>query len=128
VPLHALTPRARQTFEPVTMGHIRSHGCRELLVYCASPWCNHSATLDAELLPDETVVLDLDPRMVCTVCGLIGADVRPDWPPHTGGDGWRAQSVMTGLEHRDPIALAGFAAGPIMLASNAPLRAPDSAD
>jgi hypothetical protein len=22
-------------------------------------------------------------RMVCTACGLIGADVRPDWSPHT---------------------------------------------
>jgi hypothetical protein len=20
--------------------------------------------------------------MVCTVCGMIGADVRPDWSPH----------------------------------------------
>lgn len=25
-----MTPRARQIFEPVTMGHVRSHGCREL--------------------------------------------------------------------------------------------------
>jgi hypothetical protein len=23
-----------QTFESVTRGHIRSHGCRDLLVYC----------------------------------------------------------------------------------------------
>jgi hypothetical protein len=22
------------------------------------------------------------PRMVCTRCGMIGADVRPDWGPH----------------------------------------------
>jgi citrate lyase alpha subunit len=26
----------RETFEPVTLGHIRSHGCRDLLVYCGS--------------------------------------------------------------------------------------------
>jgi hypothetical protein len=77
-------PRAR---DAVTMGHIRGHGCRELLVYCASPWCNHSATLDADWLPDEIVLLDLDPRMVCTACGLIGADVRPDWTPHSGNAG-----------------------------------------
>jgi hypothetical protein len=38
----------RQSFEPVTMGHIRSHGCRDLLVYCESGWCNHSAM---EILP-----------------------------------------------------------------------------
>jgi hypothetical protein len=23
-----------ETFEPVTMGHLRSHGCRDLLIYC----------------------------------------------------------------------------------------------
>jgi hypothetical protein len=78
-----MTPRARQTFEPVTMGH----GCRELLVYCASTWCNHSATLNADWLPDDAVLLALKPRMVCTACGLIGADVRPDWSPHTGDTG-----------------------------------------
>jgi hypothetical protein len=35
--------------------------------------------LEADWLPDDTILLDLDPRMVCTACGLIGADVRPDW-------------------------------------------------
>jgi hypothetical protein len=25
-----------ETFPPVTMGHIRGHGCRDLLVYCSS--------------------------------------------------------------------------------------------
>ena len=70
-------------FEPVTMGHIRSHGCRELLVYCESVWCNHGAVINADWLPDETPVRSLCSRMVCTECGLIGADVRPDWSPHT---------------------------------------------
>jgi hypothetical protein len=65
------------------MGHIRSHGCRDLLVYCASIWCNHSTKLNGDWLPDNAVLLTLDARMVCTRCGLIGADVRPDWSPHT---------------------------------------------
>jgi hypothetical protein len=51
------------------MGHIRGHGCRDLLVYCGSPWCNHSAQLNADWLPDDTVLLDLDRRMVCTASG-----------------------------------------------------------
>jgi len=25
-----------ETFEPVTLGHIRSHGCRAILIYCGS--------------------------------------------------------------------------------------------
>jgi hypothetical protein len=44
--------------------------------------CNHSAEINADWLPDETLVRSLCPRMVCTRCGLIGADVRPDWRPH----------------------------------------------
>ena len=28
-----MVPRKTETFEPVTLGHIRSHGCRDLLVY-----------------------------------------------------------------------------------------------
>jgi hypothetical protein len=59
----------------VTMRHIRGHGCPDLLVYCTSPWCNHSAKLTLDSLADETVLLALDSRMVCTACGLIGANM-----------------------------------------------------
>jgi hypothetical protein len=74
--------RKAETFEPVTMGHIRGHGCRDLLVYCNSGRCHHSATMNADWLSDETPVRSLCRRMVCTKCGMIGADVRPDWTPH----------------------------------------------
>jgi hypothetical protein len=60
--------RTRETFEPVTMGHIRGHGCRDLFVYCESIWCNHSAKLDADWLPNDAMLLTLEPRMVCTSC------------------------------------------------------------
>src|SRR6266446_3829007 len=43
------------------------------------------APSNADWLPDETPVRSLCPRMVCTACGLIGADVRPDWSPPTNG-------------------------------------------
>ena len=76
-----MTPRASETFPPVTL-HIRGHGCRDLLVYCESTWCNHSATMNADSLPDEMVIRQLGARMVCTRCGLVEADVRPDWSPH----------------------------------------------
>jgi hypothetical protein len=36
----------RETFEPVTLGHIRSHGRRDLLTYCESGRYHHSAVLD----------------------------------------------------------------------------------
>jgi hypothetical protein len=67
----------------VTMGHIRGHGCRDLLVYyCSSGRCYHGSTFNADWLSDETVVRSLCPQMVCTRCGMVGADVRPDWSPH----------------------------------------------
>jgi hypothetical protein len=50
-------------------------------------WCNYSAKINADRLPDDTVLSTLDGRMVCTACGLIGADVRPDWTPMTGVGG-----------------------------------------
>src|SRR5271165_6274510 len=71
--------RKAETFPPVTMGHIRGHGCRALLVYCGSG--HHSATMNADWLPHEPPVRSLCRRMVCTRCGMIGADVRPDWSP-----------------------------------------------
>jgi hypothetical protein len=72
----------RESFPPVTMAHIRAHGCRDLLVYCDSGRCHHSAHLNGDWLADETPVRSLCGRMVCTRCGYIGADVRPDWSPH----------------------------------------------
>jgi hypothetical protein len=60
-----------ETFPPVTMGP-----------RCGSGRCHHSATMNADWLPDELPVRSLCRRMVSTRCGMIGADVRPDWGPH----------------------------------------------
>jgi hypothetical protein len=43
----------QETSAPVTLGRIRSHGCRDLLVYCISGRCHHSATLNGDWLSDE---------------------------------------------------------------------------
>jgi hypothetical protein len=32
--LEAEMAQKEQAFESVTLGHIRSHGCRDLLIYC----------------------------------------------------------------------------------------------
>ena len=79
--------RTSTSYPPVTLGHLRSHGCRDLLVYCTSTWCNHAATITADSLPEDTPVRSLCGRMVCTACGLIGADVRPDWTAMSGSGG-----------------------------------------
>ncbi|SRR6266481_2985656 len=70
-PVFVMTPRQRETLPPATLGQIRGHGCRNLLVYCESLWCNHSAVMNADGLPDEMPVRSLCPRMVWTACGLV---------------------------------------------------------
>jgi hypothetical protein len=51
-----------------------------LLISCSEGlYCHHSATVDADRWPDDTALKDLRPKAVCTKCGLMGADVRPDW-------------------------------------------------
>ena len=75
--------RGSSSFPAVTLGHIRAHGCRDLLVYCCALDCNHGAVLNADRFPDETPVRRLGRRMLCTWCGHVGADVRPDWRAHT---------------------------------------------
>jgi hypothetical protein len=74
--------RKVETFEPVTLRHVRGHGCRDLLIYCGSINCSHSATLNADHMPDDTPIRPLGARMVCSRCGYRGADARPDWSPH----------------------------------------------
>jgi hypothetical protein len=69
-------------FAPVTLGHMRSQGCRELLAYCNSGRCNHSAIMDVGHLPDDTPIKSLGDRIVCRQCGHLGADVVANWPTH----------------------------------------------
>jgi hypothetical protein len=76
----AKRPPARYSGPPVTLGHIRSHGVRHLLIYCNQGlYCYHHALINADRWPDETVLLDMNRRAVCAKCGVIGADVRPNW-------------------------------------------------
>jgi hypothetical protein len=65
--------RKRETFEPATLGNIRSHGCRNLLIYCGSIHCNYQTKMNADHLPDETPIRPLGARMACTRCGHRGA-------------------------------------------------------
>jgi hypothetical protein len=87
--------RERHQGPPVTLGHIRSHGVRRLLIYCSSGlYCHHSGTVEVDRWPDETAVRKLCPKAVCTKCGMIDADVRTNWserPPAESltGAQWR---------------------------------------
>jgi hypothetical protein len=56
---------------------MREFGVRSLDVSC---WlCHHQAVLNADRWPHRVTVPTFGPRMVCTGCGIIGADGRPNW-------------------------------------------------
>ena len=65
-------------FTPMTLGNMRELGARSLAVTCEL--CHHEAVLQADRWPDEVLVSTFRPRMVCTSCGIVGADGRPNWP------------------------------------------------
>jgi len=58
----------REKFDLVTVGRMRGHGCHDVLIYCESLWCRHSALMNVDALPDATAVRSLCARMVCTRC------------------------------------------------------------
>jgi hypothetical protein len=73
---------ARHRSMPVTLANMRSHGCRDVLIYCGNaPRCWHRAQMNVDSWPDDASFGQIGERMVCTRCGLIGAEVRPDWSP-----------------------------------------------
>jgi hypothetical protein len=67
----------RYTGPPMTLGNMRANGVRSIAVNCSL--CHHRAVLLVDPWPDHVTVPSFGPRMVCTSCGIIGADARPAW-------------------------------------------------
>jgi hypothetical protein len=56
--------------------------------------CHHRTIMSADPWSDDVPVPTFGPRMVCTNCGIIGADARPHWqeqPP---------RETLTGVQWR----------------------------
>ena len=64
---------------PMTLGNMRANGVRTLAVWFGGRGCDHASVLDVSRYADDVPVPAFGPRMVCTVCGAIGADARPNW-------------------------------------------------
>ena len=71
----------------MTLGNMRSLGVRSLFVTCEL--CHHEAVLPAERWADAVLVRAFRPRMVCTRCGIVGADARPNWREMQVRGNWR---------------------------------------
>ena len=58
----------------MTLANMRELGVRLLACYCWN--CQHEAVLSADRWPDDVEVPTFGPRMVCTRCGIVGADAQ----------------------------------------------------
>jgi hypothetical protein len=63
--------------EPMTLGNMRDLGVRSLAFRCHR--CHRERTMNADHLPGAVTVPSFIPRMVCTSCGIVGADAQPNW-------------------------------------------------
>jgi hypothetical protein len=63
----------------MTLGNMRANGVRSLAVFCHGYACHHDAVIDVDHYGDDIPVPAFGLRMVCTVCGAIGANARPNW-------------------------------------------------
>jgi len=79
--------------EPMTLGNMRANGVYSLAAYCER--CHHQTLLDVNDFADDVLVPSFGSRMVCTACGAIGADIRPNWNE-------RAPPSLFGVKRQHP--------------------------
>jgi hypothetical protein len=65
----------------MTLANMRENGVRSLAVHCLR--CHHETTFDVDDYADPVTVPSFGPHMVCTACGAIDADARPNWNERT---------------------------------------------
>src|ERR1700693_5428235 len=95
--------------DPMTLGNMRANGVRSLHVSCCQ--CHHRTILSADPWPDHVPVPSFGPRMVCTRCGIIGADARPNWGNNRAGEPDRRAMAMSPDQRRALRWLAGSPLG-----------------
>jgi hypothetical protein len=61
---------------------------------CRAETCHHQAVLSAYRSSDDVEVPAFGSRMVCTRCGIIGADARPNWKEQL------PRETLTGVQWR----------------------------
>jgi hypothetical protein len=69
--------RFPDTIEPMDLANMRQNGVRSLAVQCHQ--CRHEVIMNVDHLPGDVTVPSLGPKMVCTKCETVGANVRPNW-------------------------------------------------
>jgi hypothetical protein len=61
----------------MTLANMRENGVHSLSVTCEL--CHHEALMNVDAFDDAIPLPAFGPRMVCTSCGIVDADARPNW-------------------------------------------------
>ena len=69
--------RFNDPIESMTLQNMRENGVRSLDIMCHQCW--HETIMNVDHLSGDLTVPSFGPRMVCTLCGIIRADARPNW-------------------------------------------------
>lgn len=64
--------------QKITYGEMREAGYTRIIVSCSDYKCSHSTVISAEQWGDDIRLSDIEPQFVCSMCGMKGAEVRPD--------------------------------------------------
>jgi hypothetical protein len=84
--------RFNDPIEPLDLANMRANGVRSLDLQCKQ--CRHEVALNVDHLPGDLAIPSLVPRMACTKCGAVGADVRPNWKERQWQDVRLGNSVL----------------------------------
>jgi hypothetical protein len=74
----------------MTLANMRANGVRSLSIRCEL--CHYEAVLNVDGYDKGVAVPSFGPRLACTCCGIVGADVRPNWnerPQSESLTGWQ---------------------------------------
>jgi hypothetical protein len=85
-------PPTRYRGPPMTLRNMRENGVRSISITCHL--CHHAAVLNVDRFAETVVVPSFGPRMVCTGCGIVGADALPNWTERS------QRESLTGLQWR----------------------------
>jgi hypothetical protein len=66
-----------EPIELMTLGAMRQLGVRSLAASCHK--CHHEMIIEADQWLDRMQVPSFGPQILCSKCGTVGADVRPNW-------------------------------------------------
>jgi hypothetical protein len=76
-------PLSKGNSSPMDLANMRHNGVQWIEVMCHG--CRHEVILNVDQYPGDLLVREFGPRIVCTKCGMIGADVRPNWKERRSG-------------------------------------------